>query len=201
MGFSASAPCSTYKYLHRQVSDVPLYAHTSRCNPPYLLRSHSRDPIGARARMYVHAPYACRHGSISRDRGICSVPCKFPPRLASPRLACLTDCRLTDQQPWHYGRPVKHISRKTCPRQPSVGRIWIENTRIETLLLCRYIGTYFTAGTPCCQSFRLLRSPCLKSPQVMYIPAPLPLVSIHACVYTSKGCLFIAIPFSTASEK
>lgn len=97
-------------------------------------------------------------------------------RLASPRLACLTDCRLTDQQPWLYGSRVKHISHKT---RLSLTRLAEHGSKIRASRPCfPYSPSIGTSGTyvPC---------PCPESPQVMYISAPLALVSMHTCVYTN----------------
>lgn len=96
-------------------------------------------------------------------------------RLASPRLACLTDCRLTDQQPWLYGSRVKHISDKTCL---SLTRLAEYGSKIRASRPCFPYSPSILPGyyVPC---------PCPESPQVMYISAPLALVSMHTCVHTS----------------
>ncbi|KAL6909002.1 hypothetical protein GGI43DRAFT_165087 [Trichoderma evansii] len=157
-------------------------------NPPYLLRSDSRGPIGPRAHMYM---LRTRAGKEVQVGIVVYAPYLANFRLASPRLACLTDCRLTDQQPWHYGVHVKHISHKTClsltcPRQPSISRLWIENTRIKTLLLCKdsVLPVHPAATFP---------MPQVTSSHVHLSTTP---SREHSCmcVYTSKGCLFIAFP-------
>jgi hypothetical protein len=102
-------------------------------------------------------------------------------RLASSRLACLTDCRLTDQQPWLYGSRVKHISYKTCL---SLTCLVEYGSKIRGLRPCKLL--------PYSQYFRLLRS--MPMPRVtsshVHTSTTLSLVSIHACVYTSRDvCL------------
>lgn len=110
VGCSASAPCSTYSTstcsINWQVSNVHAYLNAYLCrrrNRYSVLIHHicSVATPGARSVPELVCRYMLRTraGKAVQEGIAVYAPYLANFRLASPRLACLTDCRLTDQQP------------------------------------------------------------------------------------------------------